>query len=143
MVGLVALDDRHGGSVLLDSLAELLTELLVGDSLMVQVDLPHAVDLLVGVVDIVNLVDKPRVALYVWILQGHGLSALQRQDEVFGVEHVQHRPLFRSVDLGHVAAGLRDGRRHLLHLGSDIGVDHLLIAAQLGRMISADALVII
>ena len=70
VVGFVAFDDRQGGTVLLDGFAELLAELLVGDSLMVQVYLTYAVDLLVGIVDIVDLVHKPRVALNIRILQG-------------------------------------------------------------------------
>ena len=143
MVGLVAFQGDHRLSVLRHSLSELLLKLLVSHSFMLEIDLSHFVYLLIGVVDIVELVNIPRVAVDIRVLQRHGAVVLQGQDKVFCIEHVEHGEDGVAVDLSHVTAGLSDGRHHLLHLRSDVCLDHLLITAELGSMIATDALVII
>ena len=142
MVRLVRFDGHHG-ILLIDGSAQLLLELLVGNGLMAEVQLAYHVNLLIGIVHIVHLVHKPGIAIGIGILYGHGLSALQRHDDIFGVEHVQHGIEAVARHFGHVALCIGNGRHQLLHLRSDIGINHLLVAAQLGSMIAADALMIV
>ena len=108
-----------------------------------QVELLDGIELLVGVVYILEAVDEPRVAVSVRVLQGHGLSALQRHDDILGVEHVEHRINRVARHAFHVALRLSDGRHRLLHLGCDIRVDKLLIATQLGCMVTTNRLMIV
>ena len=58
---------------------------------MAQVNLSYGVNLGVGIVNIAYAVNKPCVAEGVRIEQRRSLSALQWQDYVLGVEHVEHR----------------------------------------------------
>ena len=140
VVGLVGrqLDRRRRVERL--GLSERLLKLLVGHGLVGHVDGADAVELLVGVIYIADLVHKPGVALGVGVAQRHGLSALQRQDEVAGVEHIEHGERLASIHLRHVAIGGGHGLHAGLHLGTDISLDQLLIAAELGCMIASDAL---
>ena len=110
---------------------------------MSQIALADAVELIVGIVHIADLIHKPGVAVDVRILKRHGLALLQRQDEILGVEHVEHGPHGVAGHLCHVASGLADSGHGLLHFGGDIGFDELLVAAQLGRMVAADGLVVV
>ncbi len=110
---------------------------------MAQVHLAHALNLLVGVIHILHLINEPSVAVGVWVLHRHGLTALQRHDEVLGVEHVQYREHAVSIYLGHVAASFSHRLHRLLHLWSDVSVYHLLITAKFGCVITTDALMII
>ena len=68
-----------------------------------------------------------------------GLSTLQRKNKVTGIQHIQHRKTGRS-HLLHIASRLRNSLEHAIHLSADMLLYHFLIAAQLGGMISTDAL---
>ena len=110
---------------------------------MAEVALSDAVEFLICIADIVDLIHKPRIAVDIRILNRHGLVALQRQDEVLGIEHIQHGPDGIAGYLRHVAAGLANGIDGLLHLGSNVSLDEFLVAAELGGMIATDGLVIV
>ena len=134
---------HHRSIILLHALSQLLLEHSISHSHMTEVDLAHAINLLVGIVDILHLIHKPGIAVGVWILYRNRLTALQRQDEVFGIEHVQYREDTVAIYLGHITTCLSHSLHRLLHLRSDMCINHLLIATELGRMITADALVVI
>ena len=72
-------------------LAQNILKLAVGYSLVAQIELSYGINLGVGIVNIAYTVYKPCVAEGVRIEQRCCLSALQRQDYVLGVEHVEHR----------------------------------------------------
>ena len=110
---------------------------------MAQGQAAQHVKLLVGIVDVVQLVYQPGVAVGIGVLQGHALSALQGQYEVLGVEHVQHGVDGVALHLRHIAGGTAHGSHHTGHLLGEIGVDQLLVAAQLGSMVAADALQVV
>ena len=143
VVRLVGYERYERGLILLGSLAQLLLKALVGNSLMAQIELLDGIYLGIGIVNIADLVDKPGVAVGVWILYGHRLSSLQRHDDVARVEHVEHREDGVAIHFRHITGSIGDGRHECLHLGHDVVLYHLLIAAQLGSMIAADALVVI
>ena len=98
------------------------------------------VQLLVGIVSIVHLIHKPCIAIRIGILHGNGLSTLQRQDEVFGVQHVKHRIYRVAIHLCHVACRLADSIEHTVHLIPDIRVNEFLITAKLGSVVATDTL---
>ena len=110
---------------------------------MAKIYLTHTVELLVGVVNILDVANKPGVAKSISVKHRHRLSTLQRQNEVFGVKHVEHGVDRVACHLCHVALSLSYCRVGLLHLWRDVSVDELLIAAKLCSMIAADALVVI
>ena len=110
---------------------------------MPEVHLAHTIDFLVGIVHILHLVYEPCIAVGIRILHRNGLSALQRHDEVFGIQHVQYRIDTVAVHLGHIAARSSYRLHRLLHLRSDMCINHLLVATELGWMITADALVVV
>ena len=87
-VGLIAGNRHHTGRILHDSLAQLSLKLLVGHSLVAQVEFTYCYQLLVGIADVVEFVYHPGIAIGIGVLNGNGLSALQREDEVLRVEHV-------------------------------------------------------
>ena len=110
---------------------------------MAQIELTRRLKLLVGVVHIVQLVDKPRIAQHIRVLNGHSLVILKRHDKIFRIEHVEHREDAIAFNFGHVAASLCQRRHELLHFRRNIVVNQILIATQLGSMITANALVIV
>ena len=110
---------------------------------MTQVVLAHTGYLLVGIVHIVHLVNKPCVAVGIKVLYRNCLSCLQRHDEILGVEHIEHREEAVALHLGHIASSLSHAVPYLVLLVGDIGIYHLLIAAQLGSAIASDTLVIV
>ena len=72
---------------------------------------------------------------------GNGLSLLScREDEVFGVQHVQYAELI-GIHAVHLTSGGGNGLVGRLHFGRDVMLYHFLVAAQLGRVITADAFV--
>ena len=110
---------------------------------MTQVELAHGQNLLVGIIHVVELIHEPCIAVGIGVLDGHRLSTLQGEDEVACVQHVQHRTDAVAVHLRHIAACLRHSLEDRLHLRTDILLNHLLITAQLGSMITANALMIV
>ncbi len=71
----------------------------------------------------------------------NGLSLLScRENEVFGVQHVQYAE-FIGIHAVHLTSGSGNGFVGRLHFGRDMMFYHLLVAAQLGRVITADAFV--
>ena len=104
-------------------------------------DAVQGVNLFVGVVHILHLVYKPCIAVGVWVEDGNGLSLLPcREDEVFGVQHVQYAELI-GIHAVHLTSGGGNGLVGRLHFGRDVMLYHFLVAAQLGRVITADAFV--
>ena len=100
-------DCHDAGSILFHSLAQLLLELRIGYGLMAQVDLADGLYLLVGIIYISDLIHEPAIAINIGILDGYGLSALQGEDKVLRVQHVEHRTDAVAVHLCHVATSLR------------------------------------
>ena len=98
-------------------------------------------ELFVGIGDEEHVIDKPGVAHRPRVLHGHGLAALQGQDGVLGVEHVQHGEEAVAGDAVEASIGLGDGFVEGRELRLDVGFDELLVAAQLGGVVAADALV--
>ena len=96
---------------------------------MAQIDLSNLVQFLVGIIDVGHLIHQPSVTIRVRILDRHRLTALQRQDEVFGVEHVQYRTYGVALHQRHIALGLSNGTERTFHLLRDIGIDEFLITA--------------
>ena len=107
---------------------------------MAERQLTDLVQLLVGIVNIVQAVHKPGIAIGIGILQRHGGLTLQGNDEVLRVQHVQYGEDAVAVHLGHIAGSLVEGLAQPIDFRTDIGIGQFLIAAQLGSMIAADAL---
>ena len=142
-VGLIRGDGDDAGRILYNGLAQLRLELLVGHSLMAQIHLTYRINLLIGILYIVELIHEPRITVGIGVLDGHRLTTLQGEDEIARIQHVQHRTDTVALHLRHITCGLRHSTKQGLHLRRDIVFDHLLIAAQLGSMIATDTLVII
>ena len=130
-------------AVLLLCLSELLTELLVSHGLMSQCQLSYSIQLLIGIINILHLIHEPRVSVGIRVLHGNGLTTLQRHDDIAHVQHVHHREDAVTVHLGHITSSLSNRRHHLLHLGHQVRIDQLLIAAQLGSMIATNTLMVV
>ena len=107
-----------------------------------EVDASHSIELFICVSDISQVIDKPCHAVSVRVGEGRCLSAFERHDEIFRVEHVQHRR-DGVRDKRHVARGIDDGTQRSLHLGLYVALDEFLVASELCGVISADALVIV
>ena len=142
-VRFIASDSDHTGCILFDGIPQLRLKLRVGNSLMTQVQTPHGIHLLIGIVHISELVYEPGIAKDVRVLDGNGLPAFQGEDEIFGVEHIQYWEDTVTLYQSHVTASLRNSPEQLLHLRIDITFHKFLITAQLGCMVSADALMIV
>ena len=96
---------------------------------MAQCQLAQLVQFFVGIVNIMYAVYEPRIAIAIGIADGYGLSSLQRQDEVFRIEHVEHRVNAVAIDLRHVTSRITNGTEEAIHFRSNIGIDKLLITA--------------
>ena len=128
-----------GGGVGGSSLSQHGFKLAVGHSLVPQVNLLQSCQFLVGIGHILQLVNKPGVALGVGVGQGHVVA----HDEIFGVEHVDDWPhrgaTGNAVEL---TIGLLDGTDGALHLWGDVGRYQLVVAAQLGGVVATHRLVV-
>ena len=80
---------------------------------MAQINLANSQNLLVGILGIANLINKPGVSKCVWVLQRNGLTTLKWEDKVACVEHVEHRTDAVALNLSHVATSLS----HSIHCG--------------------------
>ena len=83
---------------------------------MTQVYLTHAIHLLIGILHVSDLINKPRIAVGIRILQRHSLSALQRENDVLRIEHIEHGEDTIAIHLRHITAGECDSLRESLHL---------------------------
>ena len=110
---------------------------------MAQVETSQGIHLLIGVVHITELVDEPSIAIDVGVLDGNGLTTLQREDKILGIEHIEYREYAITIHLCHITAYLRNSSEQLLHLNIDIAFHQFLISAQLGSMVTTDALMIV
>ena len=110
---------------------------------MAQVDTSQGIHLLVGIIHITELIDEPCIAIDVWVLDGNGLTTLEREDKIFGVEHIEHREDAITIHLCHVTAYRRNRSEQLLHLQIDIAFHKFLITAQFGSMVTTNALMIV
>ena len=117
LVRLVALDIHGAGGILCNSITQLCLELLVGHSLVTQVDLTHLQNLLIGILGIANLINKPRITQSIGVLDGHCLATLQWEHKVAGVEHIDNRTDAVALNLSHVATSLGHSIHQALHLG--------------------------
>ena len=97
-------------------------------------------DFLIRIVHILHFLHKPGIAQSKRILQRNGLSALQREDEILGIQHVQHRKIQR-VQLFHLSTGIGYRLEQAIHLARNMFFYHFLITAKLGCMIPPDTLV--
>ena len=110
---------------------------------MAEIYLTHPKELLIGILHILELIHKPCITIGIRILDGHSLSSLKRKDEILRVKHIEHRIDTVAVNLCHIPSSICYCTHRLLHLWRDILFDHLLIATQLGSMITSDTLMII
>ena len=83
---------------------------------MAQIDFANSKNLLVGILGIANLINKPCVSKCVWVLQRNGLPTLKWEDKVASVEHVEHRTDAVALNLSHVATSLSHSSHSGLHL---------------------------
>ena len=116
LVGLVGLDGNHAQCVLSNTIAKLSLELLISYSLVAQINLANSQNLLVSILGIANLINKPCVSKCVWVLQRNGLPTLKWEDKVASVEHVEHRTDAVALNLSHVATSLSHSSHSGLHL---------------------------
>ena len=107
---------------------------------MAYVNLTHLSIFSVGIVDIGELVNKPAVTLCVWVLYWCRCATLQRKDKVLRVQHVQHWEGLYAIYRLHITTCSSNRLHGLLHLWSDVSIDHLLITTELRRVISTDTL---
>ena len=98
-------------------------------------------DFLVRIGHVAQPLHKPSVAVGVGIGDGRRVTALQGQDDVLHVEHVQHGEEFVAVHAVQLRARFHDCVHESVAFGVDVLLDKLLVAAQFGRMVAADALV--
>ena len=110
---------------------------------MAQVNLSHLGNLVVGILGIGNLINKPRITQSIRVLDGHSLSILQWEDKVAGVEHIDNGTDTVALNLSHVATSLGHGIHQLLHLGRDVLLYHFLITAQFGGMVTTNTLMVV
>ncbi len=125
---------------MLCGLAQLLAEPRIGHSFVAQVHLAESVEFLIGVLHVAQLVHEPRIPIGIGVHDGHGLTALQRHDDVLHVEHVEHGVNRIAGQLRHIALRLGNGGHQLLHFGSDIGFNQLLITTQFRGVVASDGL---
>ena len=94
----------------------------------------------VGIIHILHILHKPGIAQCMRVRQRKRLSALQREDVILGVQHVQNREL-GSINLFHISFGFRYCLKQGRHFSRDMFFNHFLITAQLGCMVTAHTLV--
>ena len=68
LVGLIRCDSDDAEGVLCDAFSEYLLEFFVGNCLMAQRSCRQRINFIIGIVNIVHLVNQPCVAVGVWIL---------------------------------------------------------------------------
>ena len=110
---------------------------------MAQTQLTQHIKFFIGIIYVLDIIHKPCVAMHVWILQWYLLTVLQRQDKIFGIEHVEHREDAVAIHLCHISSGLGHGTIYLVHLRMNVSLYKFLISAQLSRMIATDTLEVV
>ena len=113
----------------------------IHDRRLADVDLAECSQFLVGVICHLHIVNHPGVAHGPRVLHGQGLLVLQWHDGILHVQHVQHGEERVAAYAVQPPARLGNGLVHREEFILEIGLDEFLIAAELGRMIAADALV--
>ena len=83
---------------------------------MAQGQLSYHINFLIGIIYIMNAVNKPSIAIGIWVGQRHRLSTLQRQDEILGIEHVKHRIDAITIHLCHITSCLTDRLEDMVYL---------------------------
>ena len=81
---------------------------------------------------------KPCIPHRVGILYGHRASALQGEDEIFRVQHIQNADMV-GIELRHISSRFRKFGEEIVHLKLDIRLDKFLIPAEFGCMRSPKA----
>ena len=122
-------------------MVEYTAEGLVGHGLRTQIGGGESSNLFIWRCDIVDGIDKPRVAHGEGILHGKLTSLASADDKVFVVEHIEHREEAVALDGSKVALTVVEGLDDSVHLGADMSVDEVLIASELDCAIATDALV--
>ena len=107
---------------------------------MAHVNLTHLSIFSVGIVNIVELIDKPAVALCIWVLYWCRCATLQWKDKVLRVQHIQYREGLHTINCLHITTCSSNRLHRLLHLRSDVSINHLLITTELSRVITTDTL---
>lgn len=88
------------------------------------------IQLIVGIINIFHTVNHPRIAIGIRIEQGHGLIVAQRQNEILGIEHIEHREQRVAFDHCHIAHSRRHSRKEFVHFRLYVGVNQFLITTQ-------------
>ena len=107
---------------------------------MTEVESGNTVQLLISIIHIGDFIYQPGITIGIGILYRDGLTALQGQNKVLSIQHIQHRKNRISLYQCHITLRLSNSTECLLHLLRDIGIDEFLITAQLGGMIASNAL---
>ena len=110
---------------------------------MAQVKHLYGIELLISIVHKQYMVYHPCISKGIRILHRYGLSSLQRQDQVLGVEHTDDWEDTVAFHLRHVTSCISHSLHRLLHLRLQISINEFLIAAQLCSMIATNALVVV
>ena len=122
--------------------AQNLGELLVGHGHVLGVHAVKGLNLGIGIVHVRQAVDEPGVAVGPGVQHGSLAPALQGDNHVLHVQHVQHGEQRVAVTLLEVSAGGGHGLRHPLYLALHVLLHQFLVAAQLGGVVASDALVV-
>ena len=100
----------------------------------------QSINFLICIIHILHLIHKPGITVCIRIFHRNRLPLLSgREDKVFRVQHIQHTK-FRSIHAVHFATGSSYFLIGRLHFRSNMMIDHFLITAQLGGMITTDTL---
>ena len=110
--------------------------MFIGHSRMLRVEIRQARHFSVGALHEVELADKPSVAVGGRVFDGD----VFRDDEIFRVEHVEHRHEAVEVECFHVAR-LRQSLIKCCMLLIEMALNEVLVALQFGGMVASDVLV--
>ena len=97
----------------------------------------------IGIGHISHLVHEPSVAQSPGIQHRQLAVVLQADNGILRVQHVQHREQAVATARIQTAFALENSLVEHLHLRLNVRLDKLLITAQLGRMVTANALVVV
>ena len=134
-------------------------ETLVGHGSALRVELLESGDFAIGILDKLEALHEPRIAVGLGIAYGKGALVA---DDVFRVEHIEHGEIACAVG----GQGLRDGRwsigsvgqrgvfaqllrqildhgAKLAQLGIDVAFEQVVVASQFGSVIATDGFVVI
>ena len=96
--------------------------------------------LCISIGNINELINKPTIALCVWVLNFSCSFSLQWNNEILGIQHIQNWEDFAPVHCCHVASLGGNGLHSCLHFRGYILLYHLLVTAEFRWVIATNAL---